>query len=386
LCYSVMSNVDVCEGTSLLCPKANFADWSHHCPPFPLSIASVPSFPVQWDDGCPGENPTPVSYCDPNDCQMAFGPQPILDLKAVRDFQVSLARESAEYFGYILNHKRNLEIEIVEARNLSGSNTHCIVSLDTQKFQTPVVFKTSHPIWNSKFFLTVRDYNEEKKIKIKMKTKSTFLKNMIGGCSIRPSDMHEMELYDQWIPLEREDSKSEVGEVRIRSILGNPSLDSVIFNITQKGFSSQFAVFEEMGNCIFSMEGKDDLHFLIDRFGTRVFDIRRRDTSRKVFQAEPVFDVYQAGTDRMLATVSRKVQLLKVEFFIEIMGERVISQRDKWNSNITLVKEDGSFVCFIKKPTISNKTMSVEIAPKENIPLILTLAAYINVEDTQISD
>lgn len=383
LCYTTMAS-DVCEGTSLLSPKANFADWSHHCPPFPVSIASVPSFPASWDDCC-GEDPTPVSFCDGNECPTGF--VPAMNPVAIRDFQLSMARESAEYFGYILNHKRNLEIEIVEARNLSSSNSQCFVSLDHQKFSTPIATKTSHPTWNTHVLMTIRDYNDECEVEINVKNRGAFKKGSMGKCYIRPCDMHEMEVYDQWIQLQKDDGSKCGGEIRIRTVLGNPSLDSVVFSINPKGsFSSNFTINDELGNSLFTIEGRDNFHYLVDRFGTRVFDIKRRDTSRKVFAAEPIFDVYQADTDNLLATVSRKITLLKVEFFLDIMGQRVVSQRDKWSNNITLSKEDGSFVSFMKKPTVSNKSISIEIGPRENVPLLLCVSAFLNLEDTQFSD
>jgi uncharacterized protein YxjI len=383
LCYTAMTN-DVCEGTSLLCPKANFADWSHHCPPFPISIASVPSFPATWDDECCGEDPTPVSFCDGNEYQteLIAATNPI----AMKDFQLSLARESAEYFGYILNHKRNLEVEIVEARNLAGNNSQCFVELDNQKFSTPIASKTTHPTWNTPILMTIRDYNDDCEVEINVKHRGAFKKGSMGKCYIRPADMHEMEVYDQWVQLEKDGSKCS-GEIRIRTVLGNPSLDSVVFSLVPKGsFSSNYTINDELGNTLFTIEGRDNFHYLVDRFGTRVFDIRRRNTTRKVFTAEPIFDVYQADTDNILATVSRKITLVKVEFFIDIMGQRVVSQRDKWNNNISLVKEDGSFVSFMKKPTMANKSMSVEIGPRENVPLLLCVTAFLNLEDSQFSD
>jgi len=232
----------------------------------------------------------------------------------------------------------------------------------------------------------VRDHNDESDLEIKVKSKSTFSSNIVGCCFLTPAEMHEQQPYDQWIQLFKEDSSVPCGELRIQYCIGSPTLDSILFVAQQKAFSEELTFTEEFGSQVFATESHDDDICFIDRFGTRVFDVRKRDTSRRVFQVEPIFDVFQAGTDRILASVSRKVSLLKVEFFLEIMGERVISQRDKWNGNISLVKEDGTFVAYIKKPTVINKTLSVEVAPSENVPLILAISSMLNNEDTQMAD
>jgi len=187
--------------------------------------------------------------------------------------------------------------------------------------------------------------------------------------------------YDQWFRI----SKKSNEEIRCRFGLTPPILDNFVFSIKQTAFSfAEYTVTEENGNKIFGVESEDIDLVLRDTVGNRALDIIKLGSGRKLYEIEPVCEIYVPGTNTLLATVSRKCTLLKMEFFVEIAGERLQVTRE--SSTVTMRHNDGEFVASIKPPTFLFKSFSIEIAPTQNVPMMLAIAIIMDHADTQVYD
>jgi len=383
------NNEDSCE-MRLLSPCANPA-WNEQgrAPPMlfaPMGIA--PMLPDNWD--CPPEKPTPPTYADlfprqdlTEGLPLADHPfmPPALAFIATEDPRITLSRNMAEHFRFSLRYKKQLDVEIVEGKDLTGSNLMCAWNFAGNNGQTPIV-PTCNPSWFSHFQCTITNKTENELVKIVVKNRSKGLlrNSIIGSFTIDPNEMIEDFQYDQWFRISRKSNE----EVRCRFALTPPILDNFVFTLKQTAFSfANYTITEENGNTIFGVESESFDLVLRDVMGNRVLDLIKLVSGRKLFEIEPIFEIYVPGTDTLLATISRKCTLLRMEFFVEIAGERLQINRD---STVTLRQEDGEFAASFKPPAFLFKSFSMEIAPYQNVPLMLAIAVIMDHADSQVCD
>lgn len=160
-----------------------------------------------------------------------------------------------------------------------------------------------------------------------------------------------------------------------------PLLDNFLFCCRRLAFSfGDFSITDEHRENIFFVEGSWPMKFYFkDKFGRNAVDIKKR----SFIAIEPSYDFYQAGTNQILMSITRRIAFMGEHYDIDSLGDQIIVQGDIFAFNFTFVrKRTNETIAIVDRQLFTfTDTYNVEIAPTENIPLLLACVIIIEYEE-----
>ncbi len=142
-----------------------------------------------------------------------------------------------------------------------------------------------------------------------------------------------------------------------------------------------FSIFvDELGNVCFYVQGDWPNKFhMMDKFKRELVHIKKR----SLIAFEPTYDFYQPGTKNLWMSITKEFSFMTRFFRIELPLEKdQIHLEGVWGDYRFVRKSSGAFVGTAQKEYFTfTDTYVVQIAPTENIPLIMACAIILEHEN-----
>jgi len=298
----------------------------------------------------------------------------------------------AQQFGLNIRYRRQFQLDIIEARNLlfhgkEAPNPYCQISCAYIHSKIPAVMKTNNPHWNNTLPLSLNSISFGQPMTIEVKHHSTGIfssDQLIGICSFLPSQIQEGIKMDQWLPIFHQEKKNQnqhSGEIHCSYLLSPPLVDSFLFVVKKNAWSfGDFRINDESGSPCFFVEGSWPKSFFFkSKTGQQIVHIKKR----SLIAIEPSYDIYQAGTQQLLMTITRRIAFMAVTYDIETNGDFLDIKGDIFSQCYKFIRRrTGEVVVDTHREYFSwTDTYLVEIAPTENVPLLLACVVVLEHEE-----
>jgi len=279
----------------------------------------------------------------------------------------------------------------VEAKDLvigdkKGNLAYALVEINRTNARTKTTAdRTSNPIWNTEFHMLINSRNWNSPAIISLWHHNTFSSDkFLGQTAFMPQQLIANQQYDQVLTLQDngKDPKHHIdkGTLHLKYRIGAPSLDTFVFQVRQRVWSfGDFSIAEESGRRVFTVTGSWPMTwYLNDQFGRAVLDIKKR----SFIAIQPSYDFYVPGTKQMLMSITHQISFGGARFVIEMPNDTLEVRGNIWDWTFTCYRPaTNEVVACVNREWGWTDTYAVEIAPTENVPLMLACIIVIDHEE-----